>query len=195
MRIWCALHSTGLNHWVKQVAHCDVVPQDLTLDAVDLALLFLDLLFKIGQLVLQRLDELLSNFLLFFQALGAVNSLFTPVFVLFGHAFNIVSHVVDRFSERVCGLAQDLNCLLHELDVVLVKSAALATAWLLNWSWNLLGVIFACRSSRSLSCGRFRRFLFTDFTHLNLRCSVVLTTTSRRLIVIVISHELFCLFD
>ena len=195
MRIWCALHSTGLNHWVKQVAHCDVVPQDLTLDAVDLALLFLDLLLKIGQLVLQRLDELLSNFLLFLQALSAVDSFLAPVFVLFRHAVNIVSHVVDWLSKRVCRLTQDLNWFLHELDVVLVKSAALATTWLFNWSWNLLGVIFACGASRSLSCGSFRRFFFTDFAHLNLGSTVIIAATSCRLIFIVISHKLLCLLN
>ncbi len=167
----------------------------MTLDTVNFALLLFDLFLEFSKLVLQGLNELLSNFLLFLQSLSAVDSLLAPVFVLLRHAVHIVSHVVDRLAERVGRLAKDLNSLLHELDVVLVKGASLATTGLFNGSGNLLCVIFACGTCRSLGCGRFGRFFLADFAHLNLWLAIIITSTSCGLFVIIISHQLFRLFD
>ena len=52
---------------MQQVLDSDIVAHDGALDAVDLGLLFANLFLQFGELVLQRLDDLLSDLLLLFE--------------------------------------------------------------------------------------------------------------------------------
>ena len=52
---------------MEKVLNGDVVAHYLALDLVDLGRLFLDALFEISQLVLERLNNLFGDFLLFYE--------------------------------------------------------------------------------------------------------------------------------
>ena len=81
-------------------------------------MLFANLLFELGETVLQRLDKLLSSLLRFLELLVARNSLLTPVLILLAHAVHVVRHEVNRLAEWVCASAQNLDSLAHELDIL-----------------------------------------------------------------------------
>ena len=83
------------NDRAEQVAHSDVVAEDLGACRVDLRLLLANLLLKFGQLVLQGLNDLLSRLLGLFKLLVACDSLLAPVLVLLAHAVNIISYEVN----------------------------------------------------------------------------------------------------
>jgi len=72
-----------------------VLAQDGCLDAADLPLLFADTFLKVSKLVLERLDDLFSDLLLFFELLCAADCFLAPVLVLLAHAVDIVSYEVD----------------------------------------------------------------------------------------------------
>ena len=185
------LRSSSLDDGVEEVSNGDVVAENLRLDAVDLALLFTDLFLKLSQLVLQGLHYFFGNFLLVFEGLVALYGLLAPVFVFFAHAVHIVRHEVDRLSERVGALAQDLNGLLHELDVVLVEGARRARVHVAAaHATELLGVGIASSSISSLttSCPLLS-LLPADPTHLDLWSSFLLSLLLSSLCIIV-SHEL-----
>lgn len=100
-----------------------VIMHNLRLDRVDFSLLLLNFLLDLGQLILQGLYDLLGDALLFFELGLALLAFFAPVFVLFGHAIDVIGYKVYALAERIGALAQYLNGFLHKLDVVLGESA------------------------------------------------------------------------
>ena len=84
--------------------NCGVVSEDGRLVRIDLGLDFADAFLKLGELVLQGLDDLLGHFLLLLEFLSAANRLTTPVLVLLAHGVDVVGHKVDGLTERVRAL-------------------------------------------------------------------------------------------
>jgi hypothetical protein len=85
--------------------------------------LLLDLFLNLCELVLKGLHYLLSDTLLFLELCLATLALTPPIFILLRHAVNVVRNKIDAFAERIGGLAQNLDCLFHELDIILSESA------------------------------------------------------------------------
>lgn len=91
-------HSSRLDDGVEQILNCNVIPKDLTSDAVHFALLLANLLFKLCLLVLKGLNNIFSNLLLFFEGLSAGDRLFAPMLELLAHAVHVVSDKVNRLA-------------------------------------------------------------------------------------------------
>lgn len=118
--LWC---SSRLDHGIKQIRNGNVVSQNLTPHRLHFALLLTNTLFKLGKLVLQRVDQLLRYFLLFLEAVSALDRFSPPVLILLAHRVHVVGHVVYWLSKRICWLAENLNCFFHEFNVLLWKPA------------------------------------------------------------------------
>ena len=111
--------SARCNDGVEQVLNRNIVPHDLALCAIDLTVLLPNLLLDVGQLVLQRLQDLLGDVLLLLEPRLAFDLLLFPVLVFLAHAVDIVCYEVDTLAERIRALAEDLDGFLHEFNVVL----------------------------------------------------------------------------
>jgi len=83
----------------------DIVGHDLGFDAVNLRGLLPDLLLELSQVVLKRLDELLSYLLLLLQSLLAGLALLPPVLKLLVHALKVIRNELDTPSQRIGTLA------------------------------------------------------------------------------------------
>jgi hypothetical protein len=70
---------------VQKVLNGDVVSHYLALDLVHLGRLFLDAFFEISQLVLERLNHLFGDLLLFYELALASVRFFAPVVELLVH--------------------------------------------------------------------------------------------------------------
>ena len=112
-----------LDDRVQQVLYRNVVSDNLTLHAVHFRLLLLDSLLQVGQLVLQRLNHFLRDFLLLHQLRHAGLGVLSPVLVLFVHRIDVVAHKVYAFAQWVCALTQNLNGFLHEFNVLFGESS------------------------------------------------------------------------
>jgi hypothetical protein len=90
-------------------------------------------------------------------------------------------------------LTKYLDCLLHEFDIIFVETAARVRRLNCLESFDLLGVVVPSRCGVSLRASGL--LLLTDTAHLNCwTCSLVfLGCISRN--IIVIGHQLPCLFD
>ena len=90
--------SASGDNGVEQILDADVVVHYLRLDAVNLALLLLELLLQFSKLVLQRSYNLLCDSLLLLQLGNTRQTLLLPMLVLLIHAVNIVSYKINRLS-------------------------------------------------------------------------------------------------
>jgi hypothetical protein len=187
------LYSSGLDNRVKQITDGLVLTDNGGFDAVDLALLLPDFLFKFGQLVLQRLDHFFGQFLLLFQLLRARDTLLSPVLILLTHTVHIVSHEVDRLAQWQRALAQNLDGFLKELNVILIEATA---SWArvdtrICRAADLLRISFTFSFAR-ISCSSL--LLLSNAAHLDLR-SRIFATLLRWQVIVVSSHQLLCLLN
>jgi len=77
------------------------------------------LFLKVGQLVLERHDDLFCDLLLLFELLATRDLLLSPSFKFLAHRVDIISYEVDTLSKRISALTEHLNSLLHELGILL----------------------------------------------------------------------------
>lgn len=104
----------------------------------------------------------------------ASDCLLAPVLVLFAHAVDVVSHEVDRLSERVGASAKDLDGLSHEFDVTFCKALVTTIFHLVRSRLGLAETAISCGTlSATIALLSALLLFLSDSAHFDLRSSVL----------------------